>query len=546
MLNLYMGDLHKNICMGAKQMSKIKNIDKKEILIIIMIIAICGVIFFFETQKKGFHEDEVHSNASAVNPYNGLMVAYENNTVPDEGEPVWKTREYVQEYMTLSINNYFNLISIYKNQALDNHPPVFYILLHFSTILFGGKFTKYSAFLVNIIGFILSCYVIKKILESIKKEELTIPILITYGLCMGTISMVIYQKMYMLLTFFILLYFYYTIKIYKNDFNLDKELKIKLSISMILGFLTQYFFVFYAGAIFIIILINMIKQKKYKDMREYIKIHIISAILGILLFVPCIFHLLFSERGISNIANHNYFINLMKYVKYLAYAFTIKESMLLIYIALFIAFILITVKLKKNDERFIVLLAIIPTILFFAVTIKLTSFQELRYIMPMIPFIVFSFMIIIDTLLQKVKYKNIIIIGIAILLSVNGLIFAKPKFLYEEYEKCISIAKENSEKSFVYIYDNFFNHMKSIPEMMIYNKTLIINTRKNELEYLINDEELNNEEQYILCIRSYMNNEEILEKITSKTPFKKIKTLYTSKYGASDEYVEDNLYLVSK
>ena len=192
------------------------------------------------------------------------------------------------------------------------------------------------------------------------------------------------------------------------------------------------------------------------------------------------------------------------------------------------------------------LLAIIPTILFFAVTIKLTSFQELRYIMPMIPFIVFSFMIIIDTLLQKVKYKNIIIIGIAILLSVNGLIFSKPKFLYEEYEKCISIAKENSEKSFVYIYDNFFNHMKSIPEMMIYNKTLIINTRKNELEYLINDEELKNEEQYILCIRSYMNNEEILEKITSKTPFKKIKTLYTSKYGASDEYVEDNLYLVSK
>ena len=92
------------------------------------------------------------------------------------------------------------------NQARDNHPPFFYTLVHFSTLFFGGKYSMYSAFIVNIISFILSCYVLIKILKLLNKEHLIIPVLILYGLSMGTISMVIFQRMYMLLTLFILLY----------------------------------------------------------------------------------------------------------------------------------------------------------------------------------------------------------------------------------------------------------------------------------------------------------------------------------------------------
>ena len=55
--------------------------------------------------------------------------------------------------------------------------------------------------------------IITKILKLLEKENLIIATLIFYGLSMGTISMVIYQRMYMLLTFFILLYFYYSLVI---------------------------------------------------------------------------------------------------------------------------------------------------------------------------------------------------------------------------------------------------------------------------------------------------------------------------------------------
>ena len=196
-----------------------ENIEK--IFVAILIIAMLGIIFFFQTQKIGFHEDEIYTSISSVNPLNGLMWAYGE---PWENKvPIWLSRQYVTDFITLSKDNYLNLHSVYQNQEYDNHPPFFYTLVHFSSMLFGGEFTKYNVFIVNAISFILSCLVIRKIFQVLGKDKLQYAGLILYGLSMGTISMVLFQRMYMLLTFFILLYLYYTLKIYKNNFVFGKK-----------------------------------------------------------------------------------------------------------------------------------------------------------------------------------------------------------------------------------------------------------------------------------------------------------------------------------
>ena len=511
----------------------------KNIIVIVLVILMCGIIFFYETKKVGFHEDEGYSIASAVNPTNGLMEAYEAGV---DG-PVWKTRDFVRNYVTLAPENIFNFWALYHNQAGDNHPPLFYTLVHFSTLLFGGQFTKYSAFVVNIIAFALSCFVIRRILKVLNKDNLTIPILIFYGLSMGTMSMVIFQRMYMLLTFFILLYFYYSIRIYLNKFELSKELLIKLGFTTVLGFLTQYYFAIYAFLIFAIMAIGMIKKKMYKNAAKYLGFHSIYAVIGILLFVPCIYHLFFTDRGLKNLANSAYFEHLIDYVKHFAYAFSINDNMILICSVLLVFLAGIIYWFKKSDKKLVVLLTTVPSVIYFFLVVKLTSFQELRYIMPVIPFVSLSVFFILDRLLQF-KYKNIVITVIAIVLVVNGMIFSKPKFLYEEYAQCLEIAEENKDKSFVYIYDNFFNHMQSIPEMMIYEKTLIVNVNNNDMQYLLNNAELNTEDSYILCIKSYMDNDAILNEITSNTDFKNVTKLFEG--DNSSEKISNNLYLVSK
>ena len=277
-------------------MKLLENKEKlKNIVVILIVILMCGIIFFYETKKVGFHEDEGYTIASSVNPNNGLMVAYDETGNTDG--PVWKTRDFVKDYVTLTPENYFNFWALYHNQMGDNHPPFFYTLVHFSTILFSGEFTKYSVFIVNIIAFILSCFVIRKILKVLDKDNLTIGTLIFYGLSMGTMSMVIFQRMYMLLTFFILLYFYYSIKIYLNNFELSKSLLVKLGITTVLGFLTQYYFAIYAFLIFVFMIIEMIRKKMYKNMKKYIGFHVIYEVIAVILFVPCIYHLFFTDRG---------------------------------------------------------------------------------------------------------------------------------------------------------------------------------------------------------------------------------------------------------
>lgn len=526
---------------------KIKEILKKQnIMVIILIILMCMIILFFQTKKIGLHEDEGFTIASSVNPDDGVMYAYNENDPQTNEPPVWRSREYVTKYVTLAKENYTNLTSVYINQAKDNHPPIFYMLVHFSTILFGGNFSMYSVFVVNIIGFILSYFVIKKILNIMDKEHITIPALILYGLCMGTISMVIFQRMYMWLTLFILLYFYYNIKIYKNNFEMSKLDVVILGSITVCGFLIQYFFAVYALGIFLMMCIKMYKEKKAQNLKKYIIAHIVYAIIGIILFPPCIYHLFFTDRGIKNLGNNNYFVNFGKYISQLNYAFSIKTSTLILFIFLILLFLRIARMNEKENERFIVLLASVSTLIFFVITVKMTSFQELRYIMPVIPILVIILYIMLDTLID-IKYKEFIFTGISILLVLIGFILSSPRTLYQNYEEIIKIAEDNKDKSFVYVYDNYFNHMQSIPEMLTYKRTLIINSSRNdELSYVINDESLNNETSYILSIKNYMNNEEIIERIKSETEFKNVTKLYSTDCERADIEVKNNLYLVSK
>lgn len=243
--------------------------EKKNIIFIGLIAIICLIILAFQIQKIGFHEDEIYTIASSVNPRNGLM------TTIDTGLE-WYSKEYVKDYMTLQPVNIFNLQAVWQNQSYDNHPPLFYTAVHFASLLFGGQFSKYTVFIVNIIFLVMSSFVIRKILKLLEKENLIIPITIFYGLSMGTISMVIFQRMYMMLTFFILSYFYYNLKIYKNNFIFDKKDLIKLGFIVVLGFLTQYFFAVYAIFVFLIMVIEMfIKKVDTKTILKYFGCHII-------------------------------------------------------------------------------------------------------------------------------------------------------------------------------------------------------------------------------------------------------------------------------
>lgn len=312
----------------------------------------------------------------------------------------------------------------------------------------------------------------------------------------------------MLLTFFIIYYTYINLYIIKNDFNIDKRTKMKLIITVILGFLSQYYFCIYALFMFVIMQIIMLVRNKKKNCKILLLSYIKSACIGVLLFPASIYHIFFSYRGISNISNQ-YDISDFFNILCEAYSCNIILGFLIVSIIIIVSANML--KIKKDYFLPILLFSITGYII---VVSKISPYLDLRYIMGILPVVAIIIILTIDYICKS-KWK--IISFILLVIAITNLTNNSPEYLYREYNENIKIAKENNNLKFIYIEDNGFNHIQSMPEFMIYDESMILNVSKNELKYLENNKKLENEKEFIVSIKRYLDVEKILNEILEIT-----------------------------
>ena len=449
---------------------------KYTIISAIAIFIIAIFLCFWITQKQGFHEDEIFSYGSSNYKWDSMFQLvgksdYTNTAIEkyiiadsfsdtlknikyylqnpqeleelkqqvrDQEKTVWKTKQDAKEYVTIGNGDVFNYLSVYYNQSRDVHPPLFYFLVHFVSSIAYGSFSKYIIFAINLVFMLLTCNLIRKIFELFGKKTLGIIAMLLYGFSMGAVTTAIFLRMYAMLTFFTIAYLYINLKIWKNDFEISKTEKWKLFFTTVLGFLTQYYFCIFALFTFIIMCIYMIKKKKYKILRTYIGIHILSAIAGIILFPASIYHIFFSYRGAGAEDSGKGIIEMLGfYITRMQEAFSIQNFTTYGIVAL-VAFGFILKCAKKIKEKslkdiFPYILIAIPTILYFIVVAKIapTNVGEkpaIRYIMNILPQVVILFVLAITFIFKEKKIAYAISILITILISVNGIIYNKPSY----------------------------------------------------------------------------------------------------------------------
>lgn len=553
---------------------------KKYAPIILTIFLLCGVMFYFNNKKQGFHEDEIFSYGSSNyrydNVYRNYGYAQSNNdylfhhvltgnlwnratgfidflihqedyqnefdeTLKKE-IPIWKTKEDAKEYMTVSQSDILNFASVWYNQLCDVHPPMFYNFLHIFSIFFLGNFTKYIGFFLNLTFFILTLLSIYKIMKLLDKEKLRIPAMILYGASIGAISTVNFHRMYMMLTCFSTIYLYYALKFLKQDYKLNKKEKIFWSLNIFLGFMTQYYFCIYIIIIFLILSTMLWKQKKGKDWKTLLLIHAIPAILGILYFPASIEDIFFSYRGLGAAQDHSktFLESFLYYMKGIQKSFSI-PLLLIISSGLWILFKVYKVvkKEKKVSINSSFLLILIPIPLFLLIISKIAPFlgeeYTTRYMMLLFPSIAIIIILILDDLINNNKSIYILIIA-TLFLSCYGWKTETPTYLYEGYEDVMELAQHYKEKDLIYIYDNYFTHLNSMPEFMTYQKHLIINYQIYDFNLLKQDEELKKEQEVILCIKNWLNTEEILNKVLENTDFNNAEKLLEIKDDINSTY----------
>ena len=460
--------------------------DLKQIHNILFIISILICLIFMTywiNKKEGFHEDEIFSYGSSNYKYDNLFQA----------ASIWKTPDDAKAYLTVSSDEILCYDSVYINQVHDVHPPLFYFLVHLVSSIFLNTFSKYIIFLINAIFFIGVCIFLKKILKLYNKDYLAVPLILLYGLSMGAVSTVIFLRMYSMLTFFCIVYLYINLKILNNNFEITKKQKLELIVTTILGFLTQYYFCIYALFIFVIMLINMIIDKNYKLAFKYILYHIISAIIGVILFFRSIFHIFFSYRGVGSVNDSKNIIQQSKVFFELLFG-SYSLPLIIGFAIIVIGIIYLIIKEKKfNKTRlFYFLILLVPAVLFVIAISKISPYEHLRYVMPAIPIFALCFILLLDNIDIKHVLKMAIIYSVVFCITILGIFTNKPIGLYLGYNQCISIAEKYKNLDYIYICDNSFTHINSLPEFLIYNKTMILNSNYDNFDILSKDEELRN------------------------------------------------------
>ena len=543
-----------------------KEFFKKNYKYIIVILVISIVMTCFMTKKEGFHEDEMFSYGSSNYAYDNVYRPYgkedETNifvkekimndniiqnlkyylidhrdvkdetlaSIKSEFVPTWRSSDEANDYLTIQPKDALNYGMVYYNQSRDIHPPLFYFLVHTVSIFFMGHFSKYIIFSINLVFMILSLWTIKNIFEKLDKKHLIVPALILYGFSMGAISTVIFQRMYSMLNFFVLMFISANIDIIKKDFDIDKKLWNKLTWIVLLGFWTQYYFCIVAGVVAVLVLIGVIRKQGKQGAITYILKYLKMAVIGVLLYPLSINHIFFSYRGVGKAEMARGFgEKLVEYLNMIGYSFSV--PVLAIAICLILLVMAVAVKSvidKKVDKNALGAGAIIFSVICYVCVIvkvspELQDANIIRYIMCVLPLIIISILLLIDTVIKNKNVLKYSLVGISLVISVYGLMFSEPAFLYKGYAKYLEIAEENKEDKFVYVGDTVFNHIQSMPEFATYSESLILN--ENQLDVLENDSKLSEENEFILSIKKYKDADEILAKVIEKTGFSNYEVL---------------------
>lgn len=256
---------------------KIRKYAKPYLLLILLIaVQLIYTSFCFVTKKQGCHSDEIWSYGLANSYYQPFIymkdgVFIDDMTVDDViNYNEWESGEVFKDYITVQPGERFAYGSVYHNQTLDHHPPLYYMLLHTVCSFFPNSFSLYYSFFLNCIFLIVTQVFLYKLSKLILKSEYAALLpCILYGAGTGALSTFVFLRQYSLLTALGVMYTYFSAKLYLSEnFDLKKHLTPVL-ITSFLMFMTHYNGIAYVGIFTACMCVYLLCKKKIKKLFIY-------------------------------------------------------------------------------------------------------------------------------------------------------------------------------------------------------------------------------------------------------------------------------------
>lgn len=415
---------------------------------IIYILAGCSKVYL--------HMDEAYSLA---------LVQYDKIEIQENPDfyNTWHNAEYFQDYLAVQEDERDNLAPVYENQKNDVHPPLYYLLLRLVLNLVPGGYSKWPGIILNIIIAvpitILMFMIVRRLLQNKQyADEKALGLALVAALTIATISGVMYIRMYLLLTLWVLLTAWLHLQLVEGK-NWQKYCML-IGLTAFLGVLTQYYYLFFLVGAMLVTGIYYIRQKKWRELAWYLGSLAVAGIMSLLVWPWSAQHMFFSYRGQGVLQSFldvpKLLSNFWQYILLVDYY--VYHRTLLILILLVVGFWLYAGRKQRAQlsQKWQVL--IWPTVIYFAVVAAVSPFIELRYVLPVCGLILILSLMAVAEVLGKVlreRAKNlvmIIIVGVLLLAAPVQIACGamRVELLYRDRAQIMEFAKTHVEVPAVY------------------------------------------------------------------------------------------------
>lgn len=269
------------------------------LFLVVLILQLLFAVFWC-TQKSGFFVDELWSYGLANSYYKPYV--YVGSPVEDS----WFSGNYLDSYLTADAEHRFDYGSVFYNQQMDTHPPLFYMVLHTICSFFPETFSKWYGLVPNLVYFAAVSILVYLWAGKLFQRNHGFPLacMILWGFSVAAMSCVVFIRMYMLLTLWFTASLYlHTCMIIDNRQSL-RRLAV-LVILTFLGFFSHYYFAVLGAFLSAGYVFWLLFQKYWKRLWQYVTAMLLSLALVWLVFPDTFIKILGldSNRGVQAYQN---------------------------------------------------------------------------------------------------------------------------------------------------------------------------------------------------------------------------------------------------
>lgn len=507
---------------------------KEKIFVLLLYCLFIVIMILVIGNKKNFHEDEVYSY--------GLSNHEGTDMNLEEGHTYYPSNELWLDYMTVNGGNRFHYGNVWRNQASDVHPPLYYAILHTICSFFPGCFSMWFAGVINIMFAVGTLFFLRKLAFLLTcDEKLQRLISIAFISSAGILSAVGFFRMYIMAMFWVTVLTYL---LWKQIGEGSRRFYVELFVCVVCGALTHYYCVLYAISISVAYGILLLCQKSWKETGLFCLTQGMAAVTSLVIFPAMLNHVFTGNRGkesFGNLADNFSYNGFSRGMTYMERLDGVLFGSIFGYIVMGAGICLLIFGIQGSQQELIAekkimaerfFCVIFAEVLYFLVVSISSPYLTERYMVPIYAVLFLTIFYLVSGWMKKIfaAYYLYGMIFLTMIICVNGLRNTQWTNLNLSSKPLIDAAREHSATDCLFIYEKMWRIFPAYCEVSEYHSVTFL--REENLE-LLSSMDLSSRYELIVVVDG--EDTELVNRILDLCPYLDVyehlgKYRYTNSY----------------